>query len=416
MVDYQGYSGSTLATGTSSDLNKTMDRTNNLFDNTNYSTSHAAAPGYATHHHHHHHPGSPDTTNTPESLSEAATLNEYGSFPPGGNSMNYMPMMQHSFGYTQPTSLPRHHQTANDQYSPAGGLSLLDHQQQNDSSAHFDSLYQTNPSHYGGFSTNHVDNGGFVLDATPQPFSNLPPFMRLGPGGGLESHAIDDGNEIRGRAENWHYAETKQFVQILLAHRQELSDLRRHPGVWETVASELQACGYDRSVDKCKNRWKVLVAKYKKYTEKTLKGSKSHHHRLMSPAHHQNNLPKLPGFMQNLDGSYHPGLSINYQYYHSNRLTNPHGGTGGFEFYTEMHQLLSHIYSHGPDGVIKRRTPQVNPGSSTGGLGSGNSPPLSQQNPNDLLSAFHHPMDPNSAAPNNNANRSLYSFRSETSP
>ncbi|KAI0244811.1 hypothetical protein L0F63_001896 [Massospora cicadina] len=337
MVDYSSYSGSTMPVSNIENENNAAVNKHGFDQNYSYGQGFRVAQQ----------DNSPDT-NTPESLSETAM--DYHS------SMGYMGMMPH-YNY----NIPRP-----ETYHPM--------------EASFDAIYPSNYPNptYMPFISSPQQPSLTQMMHPDAPFQvpHTAPFMRM--------DNQDDSSEIRGRAENWHYAETKQFVQILLAHRQELSDLRRHPGVWETVASELQTCGYDRSVDKCKNRWKVLVAKYKKYTEKTLK-NKSPRHPAQLP---QMSVHKLPNFMSNMDC--HPGLSINYQYYHSHRLANPHGGTGGFEFYNEMHQLLSHIYSHGPDGIIKRRTPQLN------------HPPQDS-----ILAANNSLVDPN---------RSFHPFRNENSP
>ncbi|KAI9298354.1 hypothetical protein K502DRAFT_339531 [Neoconidiobolus thromboides FSU 785] len=156
--------------------------------------------------------------------------------------------------------------------------------------------------------------------------------------------ASHDEEDIRGRAENWHYAETKQFVQILLMHKRELTNLRRHPGVWATIATQLRGYGYERSVEKCKNRWKVLVAKYKKYTEKIASNPK------VKSSDGSQYIPK--------GGAPHSGQSFdnNYHYYHQ-QIQQLNSGASNFEFYYEMHELLSTIYHAGPDGVVKRRQP-----------------------------------------------------------
>ncbi|KAJ9053670.1 hypothetical protein DSO57_1021953 [Entomophthora muscae] len=240
MGDYSSYSGSTMAVNNmESENSAASSKPLHAFDPT---YTYGQGFGVTAQ------DNSPDT-NTPESLSETAM--DYHS------SMGYIGMMP-QYNY----NIPR----GGDQtYQPM--------------EASFDNMYQPNyaPNNtYMPFISSPQQSSLTQMMHNEAPFQmpHAAPFMRM--------DSQEDPGEIRGRAENWHYAETKQFVQILLAHRQELSDLRRHPGVWETVASELQTCGYDRSVDKCKNRWKVLVAKYKKYTEKTLK-NKSPRHQTPSP-------------------------------------------------------------------------------------------------------------------------------------
>ncbi|KAI9290759.1 hypothetical protein K502DRAFT_359248 [Neoconidiobolus thromboides FSU 785] len=76
----------------------------------------------------------------------------------------------------------------------------------------------------------------------------------------------------RGRAENWTYEETSQFLKTLLKHQKEFENITRNQSLWKTIVDELNTYGYKRSVEKCKNRWKVLVAKYKKCEEKIRKG------------------------------------------------------------------------------------------------------------------------------------------------
>ncbi|KAJ9080137.1 hypothetical protein DSO57_1028222 [Entomophthora muscae] len=70
--------------------------------------------------------------------------------------------------------------------------------------------------------------------------------------------------EIRERSDNWSVEETEALLKILIANKKRFNDIRRHPGLWAQIAAEMGTKGYCRSVDKCKNRWKVLVAKYKK--------------------------------------------------------------------------------------------------------------------------------------------------------
>lgn len=70
--------------------------------------------------------------------------------------------------------------------------------------------------------------------------------------------------EIRERSDNWGQQETQTLLNILIQHKRRFQNIRRHPELWAEVADQLKAIGYPRSVEKCKNRWKVLVAKYKR--------------------------------------------------------------------------------------------------------------------------------------------------------
>ncbi|KAI0244522.1 hypothetical protein L0F63_000403 [Massospora cicadina] len=69
----------------------------------------------------------------------------------------------------------------------------------------------------------------------------------------------------RDRSHNWSSEETATLLDTLIANKQRLDEVRRHPELWHQLAEALRSKGYSRSPEKCKNRWKVLVAKYKRY-------------------------------------------------------------------------------------------------------------------------------------------------------
>ncbi|KAI0228923.1 hypothetical protein L0F63_005062, partial [Massospora cicadina] len=71
--------------------------------------------------------------------------------------------------------------------------------------------------------------------------------------------------KTRDRSRNWSSEETATLLDTLIANKQRLDEVRRHPELWHHLAEALKSKGYSRSPEKCKNRWKVLVAKYKRY-------------------------------------------------------------------------------------------------------------------------------------------------------
>ncbi|KAJ9050788.1 hypothetical protein DSO57_1010995 [Entomophthora muscae] len=86
--------------------------------------------------------------------------------------------------------------------------------------------------------------------------------------------------EIRERSDNWTVEETKAMLTILIANKKKFDNIRRFPSLWSHLAAEMSSKGFVRSVDKCKNRWKVLVAKYKKsfnYMRDNLHHEPHHH-------------------------------------------------------------------------------------------------------------------------------------------
>ncbi|KAI9298336.1 hypothetical protein K502DRAFT_339516 [Neoconidiobolus thromboides FSU 785] len=87
----------------------------------------------------------------------------------------------------------------------------------------------------------------------------------------LESKSIIQMQEsIRERAENWSPIETQHFVSAILKYKKEMKEMRKHPEVWEKLSLEMKRQGYERSLSRCKNKWKSLVAKFKKLSKDIL--------------------------------------------------------------------------------------------------------------------------------------------------
>ncbi|KAI9293141.1 hypothetical protein K502DRAFT_325467 [Neoconidiobolus thromboides FSU 785] len=92
-------------------------------------------------------------------------------------------------------------------------------------------------------------------------------------------------HDLRGRAENWNHEETNTFIQILLQNSHQFQNIRRYPGLWTVIKQSMESKGYKRSIEKCKNRWKVLVAKYKKC-----------HLEMVKSTHRKNSTPSFEFF------------------------------------------------------------------------------------------------------------------------
>ncbi|KAI0244623.1 Zinc finger and SCAN domain-containing protein 29 [Massospora cicadina] len=139
--------------------------------------------------------------------------------------------------------------------------------------------------------------------------------------------------ELRGRAENWTYEETRVFVRLLMEHATEFQNIRRHPALWGVLANRMVQHGFPRTVEKCKNRWKVLVAKYKRCHSEMQRQQSS----------------KFSSADKNL-------LILNEG---SAPAAQP---SQGFEFFYQMETLLKPNYHIGADGVQRRfRTNPTDP-------------------------------------------------------
>ncbi|KAJ9067542.1 hypothetical protein DSO57_1038171 [Entomophthora muscae] len=73
------------------------------------------------------------------------------------------------------------------------------------------------------------------------------------------------------RVEKWESMDTWILLDVLVGLRHAFQNSRRHPELWHQVASLLAHRGIFKSPDKCRNRWKVLVAKYKRHCSQVLK-------------------------------------------------------------------------------------------------------------------------------------------------
>ncbi|ORX99741.1 hypothetical protein K493DRAFT_406147 [Basidiobolus meristosporus CBS 931.73] len=67
----------------------------------------------------------------------------------------------------------------------------------------------------------------------------------------------------RERSENWQHSETKLLLRLWEKYYNELKKYKRNSTVWDRIAEELQAAGFDRNAAQCKSRVRVLMAKYK---------------------------------------------------------------------------------------------------------------------------------------------------------
>ncbi|KAJ9049406.1 Zinc finger and SCAN domain-containing protein 29 [Entomophthora muscae] len=131
--------------------------------------------------------------------------------------------------------------------------------------------------------------------------------------------------ELRGRAENWTYEETRTFVRLLMEHASEFQNIRRHPGLWNMLANRMVQHGFPRTVEKCKNRWKVLVAKYKR-------------------CHSE---------MQRQQSSKFSSTDKNTLILHDGSTPTAQASQS-FEFFYQMETLLKPNYHIGADGVQRR--------------------------------------------------------------
>ncbi|KAJ9052514.1 hypothetical protein DSO57_1033405 [Entomophthora muscae] len=69
----------------------------------------------------------------------------------------------------------------------------------------------------------------------------------------------------------WEEMDTWMLLDALVGMRSAFQNIRRHPNLWEQVSAKLTEKGIYKSKEKCRNRWKVLVAKYKRYCSQTLR-------------------------------------------------------------------------------------------------------------------------------------------------
>ncbi|ORX92783.1 hypothetical protein K493DRAFT_338637 [Basidiobolus meristosporus CBS 931.73] len=67
----------------------------------------------------------------------------------------------------------------------------------------------------------------------------------------------------RERSENWQHSETKLLLKLWEKYYNELKKYKRNSTVWDRIAEELRAAGFDRNAAQCKSRVRVLMAKYK---------------------------------------------------------------------------------------------------------------------------------------------------------
>lgn len=71
--------------------------------------------------------------------------------------------------------------------------------------------------------------------------------------------------------EKWERIDTWIFLDVLVGLREVFQNSRRFPDLWHQVSHLLSQRGIFKSHDKCRNRWKVLVAKYKRFCGQTLR-------------------------------------------------------------------------------------------------------------------------------------------------
>lgn len=64
--------------------------------------------------------------------------------------------------------------------------------------------------------------------------------------------------------EKWTDGETWALLRVLVSVRSAFQNIRKNPGLWSFISYQLSLQGVFRSDEKCRNRWKVLVAKYKR--------------------------------------------------------------------------------------------------------------------------------------------------------
>ncbi|KAI0244830.1 hypothetical protein L0F63_001445, partial [Massospora cicadina] len=71
--------------------------------------------------------------------------------------------------------------------------------------------------------------------------------------------------------EKWEPIDTWVLLDVLVGVRYAFQNIRRYPHLWHHVSSLLATRGIFKSHDKCRNRWKVLVAKYKRHCSQVLR-------------------------------------------------------------------------------------------------------------------------------------------------
>ncbi|KAJ9062167.1 hypothetical protein DSO57_1038170 [Entomophthora muscae] len=84
-------------------------------------------------------------------------------------------------------------------------------------------------------------------------------------------------------SEKWENIDTWILLDVLVGLREEFQNSRRHPELWYRVSFILAHRGIFKSHDKCRNRWKVLVAKYKRHCSHVLKHKSSNKFEFQEP-------------------------------------------------------------------------------------------------------------------------------------